>query len=262
MLITRIWKEQKGARFFFLCSKGNGEADWTEHVFRMGEMHKVKPFIEENKHRNMYWCPHGFVSNRRLKAHAVLPNLLWADLDEVDPRKIPLIPTYAYESSPGRFVGLWRTLSPMTEELNRRLTYAIGSDHGGWDLTQVLRVPGTTNFKYESCPKVKMLWDDGEEYSIEEIEASLPKETPKKRNADGVSAASIYKKYEKGFSIFVRKELFTERPPKAGSRSTVLWRLVNEIISTGVTTQECFELIRVSPWNKFRGRRDADAQLM
>jgi hypothetical protein len=70
---------------------------------------------------------------------------------------------------------LWECDDVVTEELNQRLTYALGSDVSGWDLTQVLRVPGTLNYKYTPAPRVRLLWNDGPTYRVAELERDLPK---------------------------------------------------------------------------------------
>ena len=101
--------------------------------------------------KNVYWCPHGFSKPRRKKQYAVLPALLWSDMDEAHPN-LQFKPTIAIESSPDRYVGIWECDATVSEGLNRRLTYHIGADKGGWDLTQVLRTPGTLNYKYDPPP--------------------------------------------------------------------------------------------------------------
>ncbi len=90
---------------------------------------------------------------------------LWADLDEVHPaeaEKVGLTPSLAWESSRGRYQALWRLdreLGAATlERLNQALSYKLGADRGGWDLTQVLRVVGTRNFKYPDAPLITPLW--------------------------------------------------------------------------------------------------------
>ena len=96
----------------------------------------------------------------------VLPTgWLWADLDEVHPSAataLGFMPTIAVESSPGKYQALWRLdrlYKPSTiAKVNQGLTYALGADPGGWDLTQVLRVPSTRNFKYKGAPPVRMMW--------------------------------------------------------------------------------------------------------
>lgn len=85
----------------------------------------------------------------------------WSDLDTACPWGIEPEPTVVLETSPGRWHGFWRTPRPMppheAEELSRQIAYAHhreGADLGGWDLSQVLRVPGTRNHKYDDKPVV------------------------------------------------------------------------------------------------------------
>jgi len=256
MLILRIWKEQPG-KFFCISSKSRS-GKWEDHFFKRSQVDGVRKFIDSNLDKDLYWCPHGFTKPRRLKEYAELPNLLWADLDEVNPSKVKLMPTVAWESSPGRFVGLWSIDKTVNEDLNRRLTYSIGADQGGWDLTQVLRIPGTVNYKYANTPRVKMLWEDGPTYHLDEIEKALPKDRivePKLTDA-----LRIYQRYQKRLRPFARREILNGKPKK-GKRSEVLWRLNNDCLEAGMTTDEAFVLLKSSPWNKFIGRRNGDEQL-
>jgi hypothetical protein len=61
------------------------------------------------------------------------------------------------------------------EDLNRRLAYAMAADLSGWDLTQLLRVPGTRNRKYPDAPLVELAHLSGGSYDPAELAASLPK---------------------------------------------------------------------------------------
>jgi hypothetical protein len=88
----------------------------------------------------------------------------WSDLDTASPYGVTPEPSVILETSPGRYHGFWRTPRPMepaeAEDLSRRIAYAYhreGADLGGWDLTQVLRIPGTKNKKYPNRPVVKLL---------------------------------------------------------------------------------------------------------
>lgn len=257
VIILRIWKSQPGD-YFFLATK-SAEGKWREHPFSRKELNKVRDFIEEHQDRDIYWCPHGFSKPKRLKQYAVPPSLLWADLDEVDPREIKLKPTIAIESSPGRFVGLWMVEGKWEEEVNQRLTYYLGADKGGWDLTQVLRVPGTTNYKYESTPRVRLLWSDGAHYRIKDIEKQLPDKEEVEEEEVG-NAEEVYKRYENKLPHWCRRELLNGRPTQ-GKRSEMIWKLQNTLIEVGLSTDECFVLIKACPWNKFAGRRNEDDQL-
>jgi RecA-family ATPase len=255
-VVIRVWREQPG-KFFFLSSKDRG-GKWRDHPFKRSEFKTMDAFVAANLDKDLYWCCHGFSKPRRLERYAEFPKLLWADLDESDPRDMPeFLPTIAWESSPGRYAALWRLTGFMVKDVNRRLTYHLKADPGGWDLTQVLRLPGTTNYKYDSAPKVKLMWADGPEYAIDDIIRKLPKER-KAKESD--VARGLYRKYEKHFSGWVRRQLMRGKP-KPGKRSEVLWRLTNEIMEAGCTSDEAFELLRVSPWNKFSHRSNGDEQL-
>lgn len=248
MLITRLWKDQPGK--FFCISTKSASKKWTDTFFRRGEWKEIEEFIGENNDKDIYFCPHGFSKARRKEEYATMPKMLWADLDEADPRECDIRPTIAIESSPGRFVGLWLLEDTLPSKmLNRRLTYFIGADHGGWDLTQVLRVPGTTNYKYQSTPKVRTLWIDGPTYTVRKIERKLP-QAEESDEASGDDVLEIYARYEKSLDPWVRRELLNGKPTP-GKRSEMMWKLVNTLLESGVSREDCFTLLQASPWNKF-----------
>jgi archaellum biogenesis ATPase FlaH len=258
MIVTRLWQRQPGN--YFCISTKSGTGAWEDHFFKREELKDVEPFIKKHHDRDIYFCPSGFSKAQRRKEFVMLPNLLWADLDEANPREILIRPTIAIESSPGRFVGLWVIDKPMNDQINRRLTYAVGADKSGWDLTQVLRVPGTNNYKYASVPRVKMLWSDGENHSLSEIERRLPKkELPP--TGETSLGAEIYKKLESKLSVWARREILTAKPRGSEDRSRMLWRLENHLIEKGATREEAFAVLWSCPWNKFYGRHNGEEQL-
>lgn len=252
--------EQPGSYFFLSTKSPSGK--WTDHAIRRGDWEDIHDIIADYRDCDIYMCPHGFLNGkRREKSNSVDPHLLYADLDEADPNEVSIRPTIAIQSSPGRYVGYWVTDGPASEELNRRLAYALGADTSGWDRTQVLRVPGTRNNKYEKRPRVKLLWDDGPTYKIATLEKILPTDIPNTglptKNSE---VMGIYRKYENLLPRWARRELL-EGDPRVGRRSEVLWKLQNALIEVGASTEEMFQLIWVSPWNKFRDRRGGEQQL-
>lgn len=258
-LIINLWRTLPG-KFFCISTKDGGDK-WKDHFFSPDEFGNIKQFLRDNDDKNIYFCPHGFNRRVRQKGEAVLPNLLWADLDFADPRSISIKPTIAIESSPGRFVGLWMLKDQMTESLNRRLTYAIDADHGGWDITQVLRMPGTRNFKYKSQPKVRVLWDDGPKYSPKKLDKTLPKDDAETEDGQELSAAAVWEEYESKLPRWARRELLSKRITGRVDRSEMLWKLENVCVEAGMSLDEAFAVIKRSVWNKFAGRRGEDNQL-
>lgn len=258
MLITDLWAMMPG-KFFCISTKDGGDK-WKDHFFSREEFCNIKQFLRDHDDCDIYFCPHGFNRRVRQKTEAVIPNMLWADLDFADPKMMKPKPTIAIESSPGRYVGLWLLKGPMTESLNRRLTYHVDADHGGWDLTQVLRFPGTKNFKYTSQPKVRILWRDGRTYSVKQIENYLPEED-EEENGENLSAAEVFENYQDKLPRWVRRELLAKKTVGRTDRSEMLWKLENACVEAGMSLEEAFAVLKGSAWNKFAGRRNEDAQL-
>lgn len=264
MIILRVWAKQPGN--FFCISSKSPDGEWRDEFFNRKQFKMVPRYLKEMGEDNcdLYWCPHGFSKARRLKRYAVPPYLLWADIDEVDLSTIPLKPSVAWESSPGRYAGLW-TLDKVLDDddFNKKWTYHIGADKGGWDLTQVLRIPGTRNHKYKEKPVVKLLWEDPRiNYNLKrDVIPLLPKQRKRKgAEEEGKSARNIFTKYKKHMTPWARREILQGKPAK-GKRSEVFWKLVNEMIEAGAEEDEAFTLLWASPWNKFRDRRDGEDQL-
>ena len=126
-----------------------------------------------------YFCAHLLLAKRRVKANAAPVLALWADADGATLGPDSPEPTAIVESSPGHAHLFWRLTRPISplraEELNRRLLVAVGADRSGWDLSQLLRPPGTRNRKYEDAPTVRLLeLDPGVGYHPRELEIALP----------------------------------------------------------------------------------------
>lgn len=256
-VIDHLWSQQPG-KYFCLATKSES-GKWREHFFSREEIKNTRKFIRDHRDDDIYFCPHGFSRPERKKEYAVRPNMLWADMDEINPNEIDVRPTIAIESSPNRFVGLWMIDQQMTEELNRHLTYAIGADKSGWDLTQVLRVPGTINYKYKEQPRTRALWTNGDGYRVRDLIKRIgePEEEIETEESD---AAAVYKKWERKLSHWLRRELINGKPTR-GKRSEMIWKIGNALLEAGLPQADALTLLAASPWNKFKGRRNEFEQL-
>jgi hypothetical protein len=178
--LEEVWSEQcegtAKSAFAFLSVRTH-DGGWQDLAFKVKGTRPLDILeLPDPKLGDVYFCPNLFMRPRRRK-ELVLPSCwLYADLDTVKPPTVddPLMrkrktsqnptlePSIAWESSPGRYQALWHLdrhlRAPEHSPLNRKLTYALGADKGGWDITQVLRVPGTINHKYAQKPEVKLLW--------------------------------------------------------------------------------------------------------
>lgn len=256
-----VWGPQ-GRGTAFISGKGSG-GDWHEHPLSWPTNTRIEL---PPKSADIYFCPNLFSGNAR-RINEVQPSCwLYADLDEVSPRGLPLKPTVAWESSSKRYQALWQLKGKVKpsrlQDLNKRLTYLIGADKGGWDLTQVLRLPGTYNHKYEDPQRVTILWTDGPTYATREVKRAVKDVDP---GADltevedlvvpKASAATIYRKHRKVLPPRARRLIQAKRVVE-GDRSDRLWELENLLLDAGVSPEETFVLIRDSAWNKYRGRSD------
>lgn len=193
----------------------------------------------------------------------------WADLDTVDPFELEeLIPTATVESSPGRWQGFWvlPNLTPpdVCEDYSRRLAYHIGADKSGWDLSQLLRVPGTINHKYANKPRVQLLDIRSSAGNYDKLEA-LPEPDFKPLYIDNDDFPDIgmpdeellpdpasvmykfsYHLHDTGFNA-----LYNEVPHETDDWSKRMWRLINICFENGMTSEETFSICLNAKCNKF-----------
>lgn len=214
-----------------------------------------------NSKKDIYFSPAVYSKDKR-RANAVQPTrLLWADLDEANPDTFPpeLKPTASWETSPGRFQALWKTdkrLKPkMQTMLNKRLTYAVGADKGGWDLTQVLRIPGTPNHKYPDTT-VKFRNLNGHIVKIDHLKTlpsvSVPLAALEPVTTELPSVRAIHANHK----LPTKAKQILRAKTARGDRSERLWELECMLAEAGLKVEEIVALTKPTVWNKFAGRHD------
>lgn len=235
--LMRVWGEQPGS-YAMLAYKRD---TWHDVSMKVGPdlKERVADWITKHDGDHVYFCPLLFSKPRRKKEYACRTNFLWGDIDNGDPNKF--VPSVLWQSSPGRYAGLWRVKEMDPEaaaKLSQRIAKLIGGDPGGWDVTQVLRIPGTRNEKYPERPMVKL-----EHY---------------RRGLIGDLPTSARDRWER---VIPRELLRRLDGPATGDRSEMLWKIENELAELGVPHDDIIELVRVSAWNKFSGRADEEERL-
>lgn len=263
--LMKIWNHScRTGDIVFLSTKSQ-RGYWKEHPFEFnrGIRSRLKDFYQEfSRGHDIYFCPLPYKSKRRKKEQVRKVNLLWSDIDS---SKSKIKPSILWESSPGRLQGVWfldKTLIPEDgEDLNKSLSYYLDADKSGWDLGQVLRVPGTINYKYDSKPRVRVLNDDGKIYKyrsiVKRIGYNPGNDIPESMDQ---SFEMVFSKYRRQIPVPVKK-LLTQKNVKEGKRSDVIWYLENKLSEVGLTPPEIITLIKNSSWNKFKGRSDEDLRL-
>lgn len=239
-MLKKIWSRQPGKYFCLVSTTGIGKR-WREkrHWFTRAEFDKAKRLILKLRStHHLFFCPHGFSRRRRTTEASVLGHWLYSDIDN---GSLDIVkPTIALETSPGRHAGFWYVGEEVAPSLNQALTQRIGGDAGGWDLTQLLRAPGSYNRKYNDNPHVSVVWSNGPTYKLADLKLSPAAATTK---------PDLYQKWERKLPPFVRKTLMTEAKP--GQRSEILWKMNAQMLEAGIPSHIIFKLIRNTSWNKF-----------
>lgn len=278
--LVNVWKKQcRTGDFVFLCTNDSKkEKSWTDHAIKYDKDLPKKIGKLLNKYNpekfDIYFCPLPFADNKRDKRFVKRTKLLWQDLDFADPYKFPveLKPTIFWESSPGRYHGLWELENtkhnnslPDIETLNRDLAYQLDADKGGWDLTQVLRIPGTHNHKYKEKPLVELKKSKIKPYDFETLRAKVkrqPVELGKEKMSQLTegNAREIISKWKSRMPRALLTTLMQKTAP-VGERSETIWHLESSLYELGLSPDEIFTLIKNSAWNKYRGRHDENERL-
>lgn len=239
---------------------------------------KILAHLDNHPKDDVYFAPCLFLDRRRIEQFAEAERSLWADLDEVDPNEIDhdYRPTIAWETSPGRFQGIWlldrlRVGASWADKENHRLTVYLGADPSGWDTTQLLRVPGRANWKPGYPTKglqnatQGLLWDNGPRYTPDDFQ-DLPAVsggaedliTDDTLGVGQIDRHAVWAKARLKVSRTVR-EYMSIRDLEAADgadRSEVLWQIERDLADAGCTMAEIVAVVQKTVWNKYAGRQD------
>lgn len=226
--------------------------------------------------REVYHCAHLLTERHRRKRFAAPLASLYIDLDTDMLPPPHLRPTVLVASSSGRYQGYFRltgTVNPAQgEELNRRLAAAIGADRSGWDLTQLLRVPGTRNHKYDTRPRVRVVEISGNRYDPNELHMLLPDLMKQHGPVEQPSDTSTVLRSEQSTSrrlMASAREVWQGEAPKRTldgriDRSASLVKIARLLSDAGASTDAIAEALAerdvTLDWRKYAGRADAAEQ--
>ena len=268
------------AQFFnFLFGDGRGylciaSADKDKLRFQQkffhwpGEQAQIGAHLEINvaNDRNVWFCTSLLGTTERRKENCLPGNFAWADLDTTSYEGIEPKPSIVIESSPGRYQAYWNIEesplpSDVIEDFSRRIAYKFDADRSGWDLTQLLRVPFTKNFKYNPPADIRILSIVPEAIPVAEMDAievvspesSIP-ETPEPLPdmAALPTAESViyhYKAEGKLTDNFLR--LYTMTPHADSDWSGIMWKFIKTCFEIGMSSEETFSVAMIAACNKY-----------
>jgi hypothetical protein len=267
-------------------SKEQRRKNWNEgRAFKWPqEQDAILAHLENHRTDDLYFTPNTFLGESRVAQHTGEEKVLYADLDEINPRTDidpDLRPTIAWETSPDRFQAVWLLddfADGCTEAggLNHRLTALTGADPSGWDTTQLLRVPGRRNFKFGykddegESPPGRLLWVNSKRYDVDWLGQRLPEVQIYGTGADvedgeidALNAKEIWNRVRLKAPQNVRDYMRMTRYDigEEHDRSEVLWQIERTLADAGCSVAEIVAVVRSTPWNKHHGRNNEMAQL-
>lgn len=243
-----------------------------------GQKQEMADYIEKVRPtHNVYFCVNVLSVPKRKKGNAIPQNLVWADLDTCAPNQVEIPPQCVIESSPMRYQAIWkldRKVDPLiAENYSKRLAYhyaGMGADKTGHDLTQLLRVPGSYNFKYQmdDAPEVRLLanldftvstdmfdvlpqadaYADLPDVSVPELQTLPSQEMVIYAYQDALKTKGL----ATAFARYVSQE-------PSSDWSGHLWRLLLICFEAGMSAEETFVIAKTSKANKYErdGRPDS-----
>ncbi len=194
------------------------------------------------------------------------PGVIYADLDgghREDYGDMP--PSIAiYSGTPGHYHAYWFLDHPASPQLweqhAKGWTQEIGADPAGWDITQVLRVPGTVNHKTGN--KVQLIsFRPERKYSLGQFpEATVSPAFERKARPPmdiGVRHTLLGDDFDDGRVPLTARYWLTASPRELEAlgkidRSAIMWGVEKSLISSGYTIEETYQLMYHSAINKWK----------
>lgn len=223
---------------------------------------KLKDFNTQYKGWEMYWSPMPYSGPQRRISNFIESKFLIQDIDEHDsPENIEPKPSYIWESSPGKYQGIWELDryidAKQYDIINPALGKHIGCD-SCIDVPHVYRIPGTINYKYKNKPKVKkpihykMIYKPN---VLIKLLGAKPKTDESKTIKLDLNnpERKIYAKYDIPKKV---RDLLALDDISTLDRSSTVWYMENKLHELGLSPNEIILLVKNSAFNKYKGRSD------
>jgi len=261
-ILEKIWSLSEGKNVFLPEQR---EGTWFEGP-ALNPVHALEEWCSTTGPTETYFTPLRYDGSNRRREFVGKPGVLFADLDD-GARLNGFTPHLLIASSINHQHAYWFLNQPVDdlaewENKARGLTYAIGADPGGWDATQVLRVPGTLNYKYAPPTRVRVLFYRPNMRAAR-LEDFPDAPAPRRRGGSPYQSPSTEEMAERADvlrRIWPQLDLEEQSLLSMGvnhpvrDRSKVIHKLGARLLELGCSPLEAFIIINPMPWNKFRDR--------
>lgn len=279
--LTTIFGDNEG--YLFLSSKADpADDEITIHKsFKYPEnLKQAVAYAHVREDEDLYFSPMLYSVPRRRSVAVAHTPVIYADTDTFPIDGFYVRPSLNIETSPGRHASIWLLDGEYDKEQVQAAARAIalthaskidgkqaGTDPGGWDLTQLLRLPNSLNLKYR-VPKYADTYKEpypvrvsdnspGEVYSLEEITAAYdPANLPAMpaRSDEGMptelpKSADVLRRIVASRTL---NDLYSTEPRHNQDWSDTLYRFISEMLRSGFSPEEAFVGAWYSECNKYR----------
>ncbi|MDA9762206.1 primase C-terminal domain-containing protein [Desulfobacterales bacterium] len=157
--------------------------------FDIGDHGAIDEFCSEHQDENLFFGVGTRDGNGGTKENIVHIPAVWCDIDfKNTPREVareklsqfPFKPSIIIKSG-GGVHAYWFLKEPAEksdlgaiEDVNKRIAVTLGGDMAATDAARIMRVPGTTNHKYNPPRKCELIQQNDFFYSIEDFQEILP----------------------------------------------------------------------------------------
>ncbi len=232
--------------------------EWPKSLAELSEF-----CLSKRETFDVYFCPQLLSTTRRTKNDVVSCPCAWADLDTCRPESLSTPASIEVQSSPDRYQAYWifeESTDPTTAQgISKRIAYShadLGVDKSGWDLSQVLRIPGTYNHKYSGSPLVKIIGVGVRNYRVQDF-SKYPEpvgvdyiESPLEEDLPTESSEEILARFAERVPDRVWAQL-EAKPEEGEDWSKTLFSLEVTLFEVGLSREEVFKVARDSAYNKF-----------
>lgn len=225
------------------------------------ELEALQKYVDQHKDEDVWFSVNLYSEpTRRIRQNMTVGHAVYMDADTCTPDRFRVEPSYAIETSEGRWHCYWvldreYDAKEITETAHRISVAHIedGCDKSGWIPTKILRYPGTTNTKSVIPYRVRIKNANKNTYTLDELNNAYSDITTAETViVDGVLPDVLPNVIDLVDRIpFLIRHLYEDEVPKGGSWSERMWALQTELFRVGWTAEEVFVVSWQARCNKY-----------
>lgn len=260
-----VWGTHANGGDFYVFIGWKSRHGWRQVALSESNAYDRLPhLIEKYSDHDLYFCPNLFRQPKRQRRYALPSSWGWCDIDGGRLSAFPIQPTIAWMTSHGRHQGLW--LWDCKERRDRAELYAralaqYSDDGSGWEITKMLRIPGTYNYKRARPHLVTIVREqwDGDWTAISERPNTDALPTQLNGEAGDIDLAAVSKidRYAVRRKFPRVRHLLDDEPEDTSGR---MYLIAKEMAKRGTPEEIAAVIMGSAAWRgmcRKRGERDA-----